>query len=1065
MKKIYSILLLLVVSFSAEAQCTGPTAVCQDITVYLDAAGGATILDSDIDNGSTDDCATGVLNLSASQTAFTCADLSAGGGGGLVISGTYDGPLSGGHPKGIELYAGSAIADLSNYGVGSANNGGGTDGEEFTFPAVPVAAGTFIYIAADSTGFHNFFGFAPDYESNSMGINGDDAVELFQGGIVIDVFGDINMDGSGTAWDHLDGWAYRNNLQAANGGVFVATNWSYSGPNALDLEISNATATTPFPIGTFTPASSGLSITLTVTDGNGDADVCTALVTILDTLAPMPDMAMLADETAACEVLILMAPTATDNCTGPITGTTATTFPISVSTLVTWIYDDGNGNTTTQGQNVIISDNVAPVADSVALLTLVDDCEVSPTAPTATDNCVGSIAGTTTTSFPVTASTTITWTFDDGNGNTVTQDQIVTINGLDVSTVLVITTIIANATGVTYQWIDCSTNSPIAGETNQSFTATITGDYAVIINNGTCSDTSVCENVLVTTCAGPMAVCQNIDIYLDASGNATIADADIDGGSVDFCTTGVLTLAASQTAFTCANLGYGTGVELIITGAYDGPLSGGHPKGIELYTGTGIADLSNYGVGSANNGGGTDGVEYTFPAVSVPAGTFIYVAADSAGFHNFFGFAADYESGASMGINGDDAVELFEDSIVIDVFGDINMDGSGTAWDHLDGWAYRNNLQAVNGGVFLPANWSFSGINAFDGETTNATAVTPFPIGTFTAANPGALVDLTVTDGLANTDVCTAIVSVYDTLVPMADVATLADETASCEVTTLTAPTATDNCSGAITGTTTTTFPITTSGITVVTWSYVDASGNTSTQDQNVIIDDAIAPVADVATLADLSDDCEVSPTAPTATDNCTGAITGTTTTTFPVTASTTITWTYTDASGNTSTQDQIVTINGLDVTVTIQAPSPTVIANATGVTYQWIDCADSSAIVGETAQSFTATSTGDYAVIITNGTCSDTSVCSPISVTGIDEIIDLGMTVSPNPSAGIFNVSFENTVSGIVTIVDANGRLIQTQELNNNSISIDLTSNQSGLYLMQVATENGISRERIVKF
>ena len=49
--------------------------------------------------------------------------------------------------------------------------------------------------------------------------------------------------------------------------------------------------------------------------------------------------------------------------------------------------------------------------------------------------------------------------------------------------------------GVSYQWINCSTNQPISGAINQSYTATANGSYAVIINNGGCSVTSVCYNV------------------------------------------------------------------------------------------------------------------------------------------------------------------------------------------------------------------------------------------------------------------------------------------------------------------------------------------------------------------------------------------------------------------------------------------------------------------------------------------------------------------------------------------------------------------------------------------
>mgnify|MGYP003312091409 FL=1 len=70
----------------------------------------------------------------------------------------------------------------------------------------------------------------------------------------------------------------------------------------------------------------------------------------------------------------------------------------------------------------------------------------------------------------------------------------------------------------------------------------------------------------------------------------------------------------------------------------------------------------------------------------------------------------------------------------------------------------------------------------------------------------------------------------------------MADVTAECEVTAITAPTATDNCGGSITGTTTTTFPITAQGTTVVTWTYDDGNGNTSTQTQNVVISDVTAP-------------------------------------------------------------------------------------------------------------------------------------------------------------------------------------------------------------------------------
>ena len=172
----------------------------------------------------------------------------------LIITGVIDGPLSGGLPKAVELYATADIADLSAFAIGSANNGGGSDGEEYTFPAGSVSAGEFLYIATEATGFQNFFGFAPDFtHGTAVSINGDDAIELFMNGSVVDVFGDINQSGTGQPWEYLDGWAYRNDSTGPDGSTFVLGNWYFSSPNALDNETTNASAATPFPAGTYAP--------------------------------------------------------------------------------------------------------------------------------------------------------------------------------------------------------------------------------------------------------------------------------------------------------------------------------------------------------------------------------------------------------------------------------------------------------------------------------------------------------------------------------------------------------------------------------------------------------------------------------------------------------------------------------------------------------------------------------------------------------------------------------------------------------------------------------------------
>src|SRR5438132_4491937 len=66
----------------------------------------------------------------------------------------------------------------------------------------------------------------------------------------------------------------------------------------------------------------------------------------------------------------------------------------------------------------------------------------------------------------------------------------------------------------------------------------------------------------------------------------------------------------------------------------------------------------------------------------------------------------------------------------------------------------------------------------------------------------------------------------------------------------------------------------TTQGISVVTWSFDDGHGNVSAATQRIVVQDTLPPVAPV--LADVTGQCSATiTTAPTATDNCGGTITG----------------------------------------------------------------------------------------------------------------------------------------------------------------------------------------------
>ncbi len=185
----------------------------------------------------------------------------------LIITGIIDGPLPGGTPKGLELYVVNNIPDLSIYGLESTTNGAAAAGEEFTFPNDPATAGTFIYVATEAPNFTQYLGVAPTYTNGVMGVNGDDTVILYQNGGIIDSVGEIGVDGTGTAWEYLDGWAYRSNGFGPNA-TFNAAEWTFSGPNAVDgCDLGDDTGTNAgcasvFPIGTYSPAGSSCGVTL-----------------------------------------------------------------------------------------------------------------------------------------------------------------------------------------------------------------------------------------------------------------------------------------------------------------------------------------------------------------------------------------------------------------------------------------------------------------------------------------------------------------------------------------------------------------------------------------------------------------------------------------------------------------------------------------------------------------------------------------------------------------------------------------------------------------------------------
>ena len=181
-------------------------------------------------------------------------------GSDLLLTTVFHNLFPAGAPKGIEMYAARDIADLSIYGIGIANDGGGTNGIEYTFPNVSVSEGSFMYLTNDSVILADVFSLSNIYESQIVDLNGNDAVELFENGVTVDYYGYPDIDGTGTNWDYPY-WAHRI-CNTENDSTFHREHWYIPLPDSLIFEgseINNDSLQAYPPFGDFGVSEGGES--------------------------------------------------------------------------------------------------------------------------------------------------------------------------------------------------------------------------------------------------------------------------------------------------------------------------------------------------------------------------------------------------------------------------------------------------------------------------------------------------------------------------------------------------------------------------------------------------------------------------------------------------------------------------------------------------------------------------------------------------------------------------------------------------------------------------------------
>lgn len=156
-------------------------------------------------------------------------------------------------------------------------------------------------------------------------------------------------------------------LQASGG-----TSYSWTGPNGFTSIDQNPI------IPNATSAKSGTYSC--VISGAGSCDgTFTVEVKVEDKTPPNPDIINLPDITGDCHTVVSTTPTATDICSGKITATTTDPLQYSIpgTYTITWNYDDGNGNTFSQTQKVIITSPALPTATSPQTFCAIDAPKIS----------------------------------------------------------------------------------------------------------------------------------------------------------------------------------------------------------------------------------------------------------------------------------------------------------------------------------------------------------------------------------------------------------------------------------------------------------------------------------------------------------------------------------------------------------------------------------------------------------------------------------------------------------------------------------------------------------------
>lgn len=159
-----------------------------------------------------------------------------------------------------------------------------------------------------------------------------------------------------------------------------------------------------------------------------------------------------------------------------------------------------------------------------------------------------------------------------------------------------------------------------------------------------------------------------------------------------------------------------------------------------------------------------------------------------------------------------------------------------------------------------------------------------------------------------------------------------------------------------------------------------------------------------------------------------------------------------TNAAGCDSTITINLTIEQIDTTVSYASGILT--ANQSGVSYQWIDCSTMNPIAGETSQSFTPSSNGNYAVNLSGTICDLNSDCYDVSDLGLDEFNQLNLVLFPNPVSDELNIVNNSGEELVLELYDNTGKLLQTIVSSETNSAIGMRDKSAGIYQLKAKSK-----------